>query len=167
MSELTQRELKELIFYDPITGEFRWRIDKGRLKAGTLAGTINDAGYLCIKINYVTYRAHRLAWLHEFGVWPKSLIDHKDGNRANNVFENLREASPHQNSLNSIRCKSNKAGVKCVTWCARDQKWMAKVGFKGRYYNLGRYEDLELAELVINEFKDKYHKQFARYQKYE
>ena len=165
MTKLSQSELCRLLDYDPETGVFRWAIDIGKaIKSGRVAGTINGSGYVQISINRKLFRAHRLAWLYMKGTFPAGLIDHIDGNRTNNSISNLREVSPHQNALNrNMHKRPSASGVKCVNWCQRDHKWLVKFGLKGVYYSLGRYEDLELAELVAREFREKYHGQYARH----
>lgn len=82
---LTLDRLKELLHYDPETGVFTWLSNRGSAKVGETAGRKTDY-YVQIKINRRSYMAHRLAWFYMQGTWPKDQIDHKDLNKANNVF---------------------------------------------------------------------------------
>jgi hypothetical protein len=93
-NDITYEKLKSLLTYDPNTGIFIYNYRHGAwaLK-GSEAGRCDKDGYLIITINKKAYSAHRLAWLYMTGEHPKEFIDHKDGNKSNNKFENLREAT--------------------------------------------------------------------------
>src|ERR1700738_4035243 len=100
-NDLTAEHLRELLNYDPDTGEFRRRASRGGEAAGTLAGCPRrPGGYRIICVDRVIFLAHRLAWLHSYGVWPTKDIDHIDGDKTNNRIANLREATPAQNVMN-------------------------------------------------------------------
>jgi len=63
---LTQKELKKRLNYDPITGLFTWASKKSnfsRIKIGAIAGTLDNKGYIIIRLNKKGYKAHRLAFL--------------------------------------------------------------------------------------------------------
>ena len=61
---------------------------------------MGDHGYTVIRFRGKLYLAHRLAWFYMTGEWPREQIDHKDGVRLNNKWDNLREATPGQNNMN-------------------------------------------------------------------
>jgi hypothetical protein len=149
--QLTQEYLKSILHYDLDTGIFTW-------KAGYL-----DNGYVRIEINNIQYRAHRLAWLYVYSEMPKSLIDHIDGNRSNNKISNLREATYQANSENYKTPKTNKSGVKNVSWYKGLNKWVVSINIKKTKKTIGYFEDLELAELVAVEARNKYRGEFANH----
>lgn len=86
---LTQSRLKELLEYDPETGDFHWRVRPVRCKqnatwnsawAGKIAGTISTYGYVMINVqHYQPMRAHRLAFLYMTGKFPQVDVDHING----------------------------------------------------------------------------------------
>jgi hypothetical protein len=100
LSELTRRRLRELIDYDPATGAFSWRVSRQRVNAGDRAGTLSVYGYRVICIDGACYRGGRLAWFYVRGRWPREQIDHRDRDRANDRFENLRLATQLLNNQN-------------------------------------------------------------------
>lgn len=132
------------------------------IKIGEVAGTVRPDGYSAIKLNYKLYLTHRLIFLLFHGYLP-STLDHIDGNPNNNKIENLREATNSQNSQNQKIRHNNTSGVKCVTLDKSRNKWQVQIHINKKKKNLGYYKDLELAELVATEARNKYHGGFARH----
>lgn len=143
MKKLTQKRLKELLRYSKETGHFTWNVSKGsRAKAGMVAGTVQGAGYITIQIDKKIYLAHRLAWLYVEGYFPETLIDHKNRNKSDNRFCNLRVASKQCNARNSNTRRDNKSVVTGVCYDKSRGKWLVQMMVNGEKLNLGRYEDM-------------------------
>ncbi len=160
---LTAEEAGDLLDYNPETGEFRWKVTKGSTaKAGQLTGSLHAKGYLTIRVNYRLYLAHRLAWLIVTGEWPKRQIDHRDTNKANNRFLNLREASNGQNQANIPTKRNNTSGRKGVSWSVEKNKWEAHTRADGKKKFLGYFDDLEDASLAYKNAHIENYGQFAR-----
>lgn len=161
-TQLTQKELKELISYDSNSGVFVWikpNKNAKRVKAGDIAGGLNARGYLKIKINNKRYFAHRLAWLYEKGHFPVNVIDHIDGNPSNNKFNNLRDVPQLENTFNRKKHnKNNKSGVVGVTLIKNSNKCVARIGINRKLINLGTYETLEDASRAYSDAKSILHK---------
>ena len=159
---ITQEYLKEILIYNKEAGIFTWKVNHTRKsRIGDIAGTLNK-NYIEIQINKKKYRAHRLAWLYEYGSFPKHNIDHIDGNPSNNKISNLREANQSQNGMNKKLHKNNNSGIKGVGWHKASKKWRARITINRIQHNLGLFDDKELAELVVMEARNKYHGKFAR-----
>ena len=160
---LTQEYLKSILDYDCETGIFKWKVSNSpRVKIGDITGCLHHTGYLFIRINKKQYLAHRLAWLYVNGNWPKDMIDHIDGIRNNNKISNLRQASRTENQQNSKLSKRNTSGIKGISWHKASKKWQVAFKINGKSKTFGYFNDLELAELVVNEARLKYHGNFAR-----
>ncbi len=68
---ITATRLREILHYDPESGELRWLISpRYWVNIGALAGVLNSRGYRVIKIGGRMYVAHRLAFLWMEGRWP-------------------------------------------------------------------------------------------------
>jgi hypothetical protein len=145
--KITQQRLHELLAYDAASGAFTWRAArKGRgcnqVKAGGPAGYRTVKGYITIKVDGCTYKAHRLAWLYMTGEWPSELIDHIDGVKDNNRFANLRPATLSENAQNTLKpSRNNKAGLLGVSWDKKQEKWAATIYIDGKNKRLGRFRD--------------------------
>ena len=91
---LTQRQLREVMSYDPMTGVFTWT--KGKRK-GKIAGTPHDArGFAKVAIANERHLLHRLAWLWMTGAMPRWDVIHANGDRRDNGWANLREGDRMQ-----------------------------------------------------------------------
>lgn len=144
-SNLTAERLRELLSYNPETGEFHWRVRVKGVKPYSIAGTISKAiGYRMIGIAGQTLYAHRLAWLYTYGVWPKNQIDHWNGNRTDNRLINLREATSGQNKQNREGAWSA-TGHRGVYRAKRLGYYRAVIGFNGDYLHLGQFQSIEEA----------------------
>ena len=143
--QLTVNRLQYLLDYDPLTGVFVNRTNRGgRCRVGQVAGTLDADGYLRIMVDGKLYRAHRLAWLYVHGEFPPDQLDHANRVRSDNRIDNLRPATRQQNAVNSFRA-DNTSGRKGVTWSNKCEKWLVQIRVNGKRHNLGHYNDIEEA----------------------
>lgn len=127
-NKLTQRELKEILHYEPSTGGFTWKINtKGGARIGKKAGGIKNDGYWHIKIRQKVYGAHRLTWLYMTGKWPEDQMDHINHNRSDNRWVNLRSVTRSENCRNKPMLKNHASGIFGVCWNKTTQKWYAHI----------------------------------------
>jgi len=111
---MTQKDLKKILKYSRATGVFTWKVSRGGLLKGDIAGHRNSEGYVRIRINGKQYYAHNLAWLYVTSNWPTYELDHRDRVRWNNAFRNLRDLPHHDNSLNRGLFSNSRSGIKGV-----------------------------------------------------
>jgi hypothetical protein len=142
---INQYELKRYLTYFPDTGVFTWNIERPRIKKGQIAGGIHKRhhsgkSYCEIKINGRLYQAHRLAMLYMKGEFPKSQVDHIDGNGLNNRFSNLRNVTQCGNSKNRRLYKNNKHGLSGVRWNAKFNKYIAFITVNRKRIHLGIFQ---------------------------
>ncbi len=154
--KISQLELKELLSYDPSSGEFYWIKPSNNRMVGKRAGSINSTGRRHIKIGDYFYKEHRLAWLYMHGSMPESDIDHIDRNPLNNRIQNLRLATKAQNSLNRGKPRTSNP-AKGVRFVEAKGKWRCYGTYKKRSIHIGYFDDLELATLVSEVFREKFH----------
>jgi hypothetical protein len=144
-----------------INGELIWKVTlSNRAFVGKKAGSFRKDGYTFVCVNKKRYGIHQIIFAMHNGYIPKE-IDHIDGNPSNNKIENLREANRAENAQNQKLTSKNKSGVKGVSWHKGAKKWVVQLMSNRVHKYIGLFEDLELAELVSIEAKDKYHKEFA------
>jgi hypothetical protein len=139
-TDLSVERLRELLSYDPTTGEFLYRVRVARrTPAGSLAGSVNNEGYRHIRVDGRAYKAHRLAWLHVHGTWPGGMLDHIDGDRDNNRIANLREATRSQNLANSRPYRANSKYHKGINR-RTSGLWDARISHNGKCHFLGCFK---------------------------
>ena len=159
---ITQKLLKELFTYRD-DGTFI------KNKNGKIVKCSETEGqrYLRIGINGKPYRLHRMIYLYHHGYLPE-IIDHIDGNKLNNRIDNLRPATKQQNCLNRKHKSTSKSPYKNVYLQAPTKNsnwkrnWVVTLMLKGKRMYFGSFEDLDLAKLVAEEARAKYHGAFAR-----
>lgn len=139
---LTYNELKELLCYDPNTGEF---YRKKKSCNGAIENKIIKIkplrGYISIWVKSRRYRAHRLAWLYMYKQWPQNDIDHINHIRNDNRISNLRQATGQENSKNQSLMCLNTSGVSGVYWDNINQKWRVQININRKKKALGRFTD--------------------------
>ena len=137
---ITQDRLKSLLTYDPDTGEFRWRVNRPRCQKDAVAGTPSYHGYVVIKLNGTSYKAHRLAWLYENGCWPTGEIDHVNRIRDDNRIANLRLSTRFLNCQNRSKPKNAHSKHIGVSRSFNGARWRAYIDFNGKRRALGVYD---------------------------
>lgn len=157
-----RERLHELFSYEPNTGCLRWRISRGKASAGSFAGSRTDDGYLRIGINGIYFYAHRIIWSIMTGSDPGDLVDHRDTDKSNDAWENLRLATDAQNNQNRGSDKRNASGVKGITWNSFYGKWQAQIWANKKKVDFGRFDTVEDAAKAIAGKREELHGEFAR-----
>ena len=132
--------------------------------AGSEAGAYNSLGYLTIRIDWVLYLGHRLAWFLVTGEPPLFEIDHENGDPSDNRIWNLRPATHSQNQANQKIDKTNTSGRKGVSWNREKAKWEARIQINGKSKFLGYHVDKEIAAESYALAAEKYFGSFSRLQ---
>lgn len=142
--------LAEALRYDPETGRFFWKSDRGsnHLK-GKPAGTIRN-GYIAINFQGKFYLAHRLAWYFVNGRWPEKWIDHIDRDKANNRISNLRECDASGNNWN--KQTPEREFPRGVSLDKRNGSFIARSKLNGKHKHIGSFATVEQAREAYIEF---------------
>lgn len=152
----TQERLKELLRYDRETGIFTWlKSNNNYVKPGDVAGWPRK-GYTDICVDGVGYRAHCLAWLYMTGAWPAVEVDHKNGIKSDNRWNNLRETT-HAVNMQNLRAPSKRNTTGFLGVSRWKEKFKADIRVNGRTKYLGLFETPELAHAAYLLAKRKHH----------
>lgn len=162
--EVTHERLVEVLRYDPVSGNFYWRVATSRrVKVGAIAGCVQARdGYVVIRIDGILYLAHRLARFYVTGEWPVNEIDHIRGTEGGNGWNNLRAATSAENSRNKKRTISNHSGFKGVRKHPLSKGWYAQIGANGKNRHLGTFATPEAAYAAYVAAAAVLHGEFAR-----
>lgn len=146
---ITAELLRTLVRYDPETGEFT-RIAhvfsetgrrSGQSKLGPMTRKPNTVGYIIFSVNRINVLAHRLAWLYMTGEWPDGVIDHINGNRADNRWGNLRLSDATLNQQNQRKAKEGSiVDLLGVTVDKASGKYIAQITHNYRHIHIGRFD---------------------------
>lgn len=157
---ITREELKTRLTYYPDTGVWLWKKCRSNVRdSGSIAGWINTQGYRMIHINGKDYRAHRLAFLWMLGeVLSEDIeVDHKNGTRDDNRWDNLRKATHAENHQNKPIHKNNTSGYSGVSFVCRKNLYRSYIRIHGKQIHLGLFTDPEEAHQAYLDAKRKIH----------
>lgn len=138
---LPHKELLRILFYDPSTGEFIWRVSlSNRALVGSKAGCKANMHW-AIAINGKRYPAHHIAIYYYSGMYPHIQVDHRDGDGTNNRIDNLRLAGSRINMQNRRHAsKNNKTGFLGVYFDALTGRYRTSIRANGKTHRLGRFD---------------------------
>jgi hypothetical protein len=97
------------------------------------------------------------------GVLPKNEIDHRNRNKSDTRWDNLREATRSQNNANHPIHKHNTSGIKGVRKRTDTGKWTADLHRNNTKESLGSFENMEDAVNARREAFERLHGEFANH----
>jgi len=128
-------------------GKLWWKQKRlGKRRLDRPAGWLNVYGYLQISLDGSRYPAHAVAFSLYHRRWPAPgmVLDHINGDKADNREENIREVTNAENMQNRIGINSNNStGVAGVYWDKRRHKWFARIQINWKFIFGGYYEKFE------------------------
>lgn len=151
--ELTRDFVLSLFEYDKENGKLK---RKSRNKNHIYANT-HHSGYVYRYVNGKCYGEHRLIFLIENNYLPK-IIDHIDGNRANNVIGNLRESSNRLNCGNRWYHRNGDKPLGCF-FNKKLKKWQSRIKKNYKHIHLGLFNTKEEAQNRYLQELNKYKKE--------
>lgn len=157
----TIERLREILSYDPETGLLRKKV--GDYVRPRPTGSI-VRGYLRVSVDNQVLFGHRVIWAIYYGRWPESIIDHANGDKADNRITNLRLATKVQNAQNRKKTVVNTSGFKGVYWHKKAERWYSIGRVSGKQTYLGLYDTREEAHEAYKAFMNIKAGEFARHE---
>ena len=155
--EIARDALHELFVYD--NGVLRNKVSRKKARVGSPVGTADSYGYLVATVGGRVHKVHRLIYAMFNDVMP-AVIDHINGDPADNRIENLRPATVQQNGYNRRVNHTSGTQIKGVSFLRG--KWMAQCQSTGKRKYLGVFATPEQAVLALEKFRNDTQKEFAR-----
>lgn len=162
MEQALALRIVELLEYEPRTGEFRWKRAPNKASAsmvGKKAGWTDKVnGYNRVQVCGKSIGCNRLAFLFMMGRMPVGEVDHLNGNRADDRWENLREASHSVNQQNLRAAqKNNKSTGFLGAYKLPSGVFEAKIYHGGKQRRIGYFSTPEEAHAAYLAEKRKVH----------
>jgi len=158
----SQQELHK--FFEYKEGCLYWKIKpRNSAKIGDKVGCLDSKGYIVLKLNNLPYKMHRIIWVYHYDTISSNLqIDHIDGNKTNNMIENLRLATNSQNKSNNKRAHCNsKSNILGVHWSKTKRKWVSQIRKNKKAIHLGCFVNQEDAIAARKAAELQYFGEFA------
>lgn len=133
--------IRDLFHYFPDTGELIRK--EGPRKGKSALSPTHGRGYSTVSIERINFLAHRVIFAWMTGVWPEHDVDHINGDRRDNRWCNLREATRSENLGNGRSGRGKYSAYKGVCKIVRDyplsRPWVAYITKAGKRINLGSF----------------------------
>ena len=131
----------------------------GRKESGYQLTMVLDTD--SIKIHWkVLLSLQELAWALRSGKWPEKYIDHINGQKDDNRWCNLREATNQENVRNQTKLrKNNTSGVHGVS--QKRKLWRADIRVDGHLIYLGSFVEIKDAKTARKEAEEIYFGEFT------
>lgn len=140
-------------FFEEEAGTLYWKISVSQSTYPGKQVTRKDSkGYFRVGLKGKTYLVHRIVYYLHTKDWP-NIVDHINGNPADNRIENLRAATPYQNSVNQRVPKNNISGVKGVCYHKQSGKFLVRLSTEAKRINLGLFDSVQEAEVVLKNYR--------------
>ena len=166
-------QMRSEVTYNPVTGGFTHAANKytghyGQIlmsMAGYPAGGLSATGYVMVRVLKKKVLANRVAYMLTFGPIPDGMvIDHINGNKADNRIDNLRAVPTYVNAQNrksaAVTSKTGILGVWRVPWGNTGKvKFVSKIREHGKHRQtiLGYFDSQEDAHQAYLEAKRELH----------
>ena len=159
MIQLTHEKVRLKFNYDQASGIFTRAVDARSHKAGSVVTGTKSHGYVRIWVDGKQVAAHRLAWFWMTGEWPSMDIDHIDGCRDNNAWNNLRHVDRSMNLENMRKAKSHNrsTGLLGAYHSPTKGRFVSRIQVRGQNKNLGSFATAEEAHLAYMSAKRTLH----------
>ena len=157
-SYLTAARLREVVHYDPEAGVITRLACFQRPDVVGRAPMAHGSHYPRMAVDGYRYYAHHLAWLYMTGAFPVMEIDHRNGDKSDYRWCNLREVTSTENKQNQRRAQAgSSSGLLGVSWDTARNKWAARIKVGKVYKYLGRFADKHKASEAYLIAKRRWH----------
>jgi len=155
-----EEHIKEMLTYKD--GKLYWknRVGFQAYLNGKEAGGYDKNGYIRLRVNETLMFSHRVIYFLHYGCWPRQ-IDHKNRIKDDNRIENLRACTASENRTNVANKINESIYGRNVSKKSNTGKYRVRLTKFGKEIHIGEFEDLEFAQLVASEAREKYYGEWA------
>lgn len=152
--------LRTRLSYDDETGNFTWIKHRLKKMLGKKAGGAHSNGYIRIRVDGVSYFAHRLAFMFIHDRLPDGEIDHINRDKTDNRICNLRGSTIAENRSNCTARKKRCGTLKGCYFSKKHNKWLAQAHKDKKRHYIGLFDTEYEAHQAYTEVARKLHGEF-------
>lgn len=143
IDKISQTRLKELLHYDPITGNFTRSLTSNRWTVGDIAGSTDRFGRVKLNLDKLQLPASHAVYLYMIGSVPTGKIMYKNGDPGDNSWANLMvcDGSTLKKQRRKRRASLN---IRGVSYIPTNDTYRVRLNAQ---YGCGAHKTLELALL--------------------
>lgn len=155
MTEPTQELLNKAFVYEPNTGKLKYKTNTISGMRGDICTYDHSGGYLSVCVGRKQLLAHRVIYMMVTGDWPEH-IDHKNHNKKDNRWVNIRSVAQSINNKNMPLQANNTSGFTGVSLNKKSGKWLACITIDSKWTYLGSFDSFEEAVVARKAANTKY-----------
>jgi len=115
------------------------------LEAGCPRQTRHGSSYWVIKIDNIPYKRAQIVLAMKTGIWPKNMVDHKNGQTLDDRGDNLRHATAEQNAWNH-RGRTKRSPLPMGVRALASGRFGARIRHQGITKSLGTFPSAAAAQ---------------------
>lgn len=147
---ISVERLRLRVHYAPATGELV------SLRTGKTYAHRDSEGYLAFRVDGRTLYGHRVAAALVHGEWPAGVVDHMNGDRADNRWSNLRVVSQQLNRQN-MRGPHRDSATGLLGVTSEGGRFKAQLYVAGKNVRLGAFDTAQEAHDAYLQAKRRQH----------
>lgn len=134
--------LREVLSYDPETGEIRTRVARRGTPVGKLITAKMSDGRISLTVDGIKLHGHHVAWAMQHGRWADGYVLHRNGDKSDNRIANLEGVTVAEACRRNARPSNNTSGIRGVAKASHRDCFRAYISIADKQIHLGFFDSI-------------------------